>query len=150
MFVMIGPVPVPISLQGKAFVTCAAGTAAPVKGAFVLEASATIGGSLRVLPNGGAPTSWVSEGRWPGEASGSASVTPTLESSWPSSISCALPRVEVHATVAGIAGPYIAMSPSAILDQNGASVEARVAAGVGAGMLGIGTGVEVTLYTWRP
>jgi hypothetical protein len=92
----------------------------------------------------------VKSGRWPAEASGTAGVTPTLHGSWAGGVTCALPRIEVHAAIAGVAGPYIALTSNATLNRDGASVEAHVAGGVAAGMLGVGTGVEVTLYTWKP
>ena len=52
--------------------------------------------------------------------------------------------------MAGIAGPYVAMAPTITLSEQGTTVETPIAAGVAAGMLGLDTGVEVTLYTWKP
>jgi len=150
-FVPIGPVPVPVSLQGKAYIACSAAAEGPANVTVDIEANAHLGASLRVAPERGvAPTEWVHEGRWPASASGSFSATPGIESTFSASVSCLVPRFEVHATVAGIAGPYVATAPKITTDEEGTRVEMPIIAGVGAGMLGLNTGVEVELYKWKP
>ena len=150
-FVPIGPVPVPVSLQGKAFIACSATVAGPASVTVDIEASAHLGASLRVAPEHGvSPLEWIHEGRWPASASGSFSATPGLEATFSTSISCSVPRLEVHATVAGIAGPYVATAPKITLNEEGTKVEMPIIAGVGAGMLGLASNVEVELYTWKP
>lgn len=150
-FVPIGPVAVPVTLQGKAHIKCSVAAAGPANITVDIAANAHLAASLRVAPQRGvAPTEWIHEGRWPAAASGGFSATSGLESTFSASVSCAVPRLEVHASVAGIAGPYLAMTPTIKLSGSGTTVETPIAAGVGAGMLGLGTGVEVTLYTWKP
>jgi hypothetical protein len=151
IFVPIGPVPVPVTLRGKAFVACSASASGLADLNMTVTASAKFGGSLRVLPSTGAPSSWVSQGSWPAEGKGKIDAETTFDSKAAAAVSCALPRVEVHAAVAGIAGPYLAVTPSATYKTDGgASVAVSVAAGVAAGALGVSTGVEVGLYTWNP
>lgn len=151
VFVPIGFVPVPVTLQGSAFVSCSAVTSGIAEAAFEVEVSAKIGGSLRVQPTTEkSPRDWISEGPWPNEATGSAGVTPTNGGTWSAAVSCSLPRIEVHANVAGVAGPYLAVAPIATVKSSGATLETKLSAGVGAGLLGLGTGVEVVLYSWKP
>ena len=150
-FVAIGPVPVPVTLQGKAHIACSAEAVGPAEITIDIEANAHLAASLRVAPERGvAPTEWIHEGRWPARASGGFSATPAVGATLSASVSCSVPRLEVHAAVAGVAGPYVAMSPTITFSQEGTKVETPIAAGVAAGMLGLGTGVEVTLYTWKP
>ena len=151
VYVPIGPIPVPVTLYGTAFVSCSAAIQGPAKVTINVAAHANVGGSLRVSPSRDTSLSeWVKEGPWPAEAKGTATATTTAESTWSASITCALPRIEVHASLAGIAGPYLAVSPRATLNTEGATIDAAFAAGLGAGITGLGTGVEVNLYTWKP
>jgi hypothetical protein len=149
--VPIGVVPVPVSFRASASLSCSASLTGPIELTVDLEAAAKIAGSIVVDPDAGtSPDEWVRPGRWAPEASGSASATPSVEGTLAGSISCSVPRVELRADVAGVAGPYIAVTPTYTIDDAGGHVEGHVAAGVGAGMLGIGAGVEVNLYTWKP
>jgi hypothetical protein len=151
VFVPIGVVPVPISIRGSAWVTCVAAITGLANVNVAIEASASIGASLRAKPSlDEAPSNWVTEGSWPAAATGTADVTPTVDTPVGASVSCAIPRLEVHAAVAGVAGPYLAMAPTATINDHGATFDTKLIAGVGAGLLGIGSGVEVVLYTWKP
>lgn len=151
--VPIGIVPVPIALRAKGFVTCGVSVAGSAEITIDVDAHATLGGSFVVSPSKDtAPTDWVHEGRWAPTASGRASVTPTAKGSLDigGTISCAFPRIELHADVAGVAGPYLALTPLGVIDNDGAHFEGHVAAGLSAGVLGLSAGVEVNLYTWKP
>ena len=154
LYVPIGPVPVPVTLKGKAFVSCSAAATGLVDLTFDVALSASLSASLQVNPSGDDPSKWVTEGPWPNQASGSASVTPSVSldgDNLGAAVACAVPRIEVHADVAGIAGPYLALYPLAMLSvADGYSFQTKFAAGVSAGALGFNTGVEVVLYTWKP
>ena len=150
-FVPIGPVPVPVSLQGKAWIACSAAGVGPAEVGVEIEASARLAASLRVSPKRGVAVSeWVHEGRWPATANGSFTATPSVEAKFSATISCAVPRLEVHASIAGVAGPYVAMTPTIKLNENGTTVEVPIAVGVRAGVLGVGSGAEVMVYSWKP
>jgi hypothetical protein len=150
VFVPIGFVPVPIALEASGFMTCSATLKGPLEVTLKLAASANVAGSIKVKPSGSDRTEWIKQGRWAPELGGSASATPTAQGLLAGSIGCSVPRIELHAYVAGVAGPYLALSPNFSVDDAGGHFEGRIAAGVGASMLGIGTGVEVNLYTWKP
>jgi hypothetical protein len=152
VYVPIGPVPVPLTLKGKAFVSCGAATTGEIKLTVDVELKASLSASMQVNPDTSKDiSSWITQGPWPAEASGSASVTPSVDSDVSVSVSCAVPRVEVHADVAGITGPYVAVTPAAIINSaTGGSVQVQLAAGVSAGALGFNTGAEMVLYTWKP
>ena len=79
-------------------------------------------------------------------------ISPTFDGSveFGGGVSCAFPRIELHADVAGVAGPYVALTPLGVVDKDGAHFEGHVAAGLAAGALGLSAGVEVNLYTWTP
>ena len=146
----IGPVPVPVTLSATAFIACAAVLAGPISVELAIDADATIGGSFYVHPTSDtAPTDWFHEGSWKPEASGSASITPTVAPHIDGTISCAIPRIDLKALVAGVAGPYLAITPAiAIADNPDFSI--ALAAGVQGKLLGRGAAAEVTLLTWRP
>ncbi len=146
----IGPVPVPVTLSAAAFVSCAAVLAGPVNVELTIDIDANVGGSFYVHPTTDtAPTDWVHEGSWKPEATGSASITPSVASKLDGSISCAIPRVDLKALVAGTAGPYFAITPVAtIADVPDFSV--TLSAGVQGKLLGHGAAAEITLLTWRP
>jgi hypothetical protein len=149
--VPIGVVPVPVVLKATATVTCNASVSGPLEVEIDLGASAKLGGSLRIKPSTSlSPSDWVSEGRWKAEADGSVSVALGAEPKLGAAVGCSLPRIELKATVGGVAGPYLAVTPAVSLGSDGAEFEGRVAGGVGAGMFGFGKGVEMNLYTWKP
>jgi hypothetical protein len=156
IYVPIGPVPVPATLKGKAFVSCAAGVTGLLKATVDIDLAASISASMQVNPNTNTDMDkWVTQGPWPSQASGHATVTPQLDDTMDPNltVTCAVPRVEVHADIAGIAGPYIAISPSYVVTTNPTGTSGfmtRLAAGMSAGALGFNTGVEVLLYTWTP
>ncbi len=150
LFVPIGPVPVPVVLEAAGFVSCSATLSGPVDVTLALEAHASLGGSMKVKPStGDSPANWVSQGRWAPEASGSASATPTYQGVLGGGFACSIPRIEARAYVAGVAGPYLAVTPTTAVDQDGVHVEGHVSAGAGAALLGTGVGVEVNLYAWK-
>jgi hypothetical protein len=152
VYVPIGPVPVPVTLDAEAFVSCSAAWVNPLTLTLDIDLGAKIGTSLRVNPSTGTSAAdWVKEGPWPSEASGHAIVTPSADADWATAmLNCALPRVELHAKVAGVAGPYLAITPLAQLTTDGGKFSVKVAAGASADLLGVGTGVEALLYTWEP
>lgn len=149
--VPVGFLPLPVVLNATATVMCNASVSGPLEVSVDVAASAKLGGSLRVKPSTSeAPADWVSEGRWKPEADGSISVSLGAEPKIGANVGCSLPRIELKATVGGVAGPYLAVTPSISVGTDGAVFEGRVAGGVGAGMFGFGKGVELNLYTWKP
>lgn len=149
--VPVGYLPVPVALTAKATVQCVAALGGPMEVTVDIAADAKLGGSVRVHPTTDTtPDAWVRAGRWEPVATGSAKATLGAAPKLEGAISCALPRIELKASVAGVAGPYLAVSPSVSVGTDGVTMEGKVAAGVGAGMLGFGSGVEVNLYTWTP
>jgi len=151
IFVPIGWVPVPVTIQGQAVITCNASVSGLAETDFTIEASAKIGGSLRVKPDTGkAPADWITQGAWPSEATGDASVTTSRGKAWSAAVSCSVPRLEVHADIAGVAGPYLAVAPIVTVKSTGATLETKLSAGVAAGLLGLPSGVEIALYSWKP
>jgi hypothetical protein len=149
--VPVGFVPVPVALTATATVLCQASIAGPMEVSVTLDATVKLGGSVRVHPTtDSSPSTWVTRGRWAPEADGSANVTLGAAPDLGAQVSCNLPRIELKASVGGLAGPYLALGPSLSMGADGVALEGKVAAGVGAGMLGLGTGVEVNLYTWTP
>lgn len=150
-YVPIGFVPVPVWLTASAFITCSAIVSGVTEVTFDFDAHAKIGGSLRIKPSTKTSASdWVKEGSWPMEATGTASAKPTFGADVSAAIMCSLPRVEVHADIAGVAGPYLAMAPVAIMKPSEATYAVRLLGGVGAGFLGRSPSVEVILYSWEP
>jgi hypothetical protein len=154
VYVPIGPVPVPVTLHGKAFISCGASGTGPVDLSLDIDLSASISASMQIHPSANTDLSkWVSAGPWPTQATGSAHVTPSVEvddSNVAGGVSCAIPRIELHADVAGVAGPYLAITPAAILRTDMVGFKTTFAAGVSAGALGFNTGVEVVLFSWEP
>jgi hypothetical protein len=148
--VPIGPVPVPITLSASAFVACAAVLSGPISVEVAIDADANVGGSFYVHPTSDtAPTDWVHQGTWTPEATGTASVTPTFEGKLDGTISCAIPRIDLKALVAGVAGPYLAITPSIAISDN-SSFSIAIAAGVQGKLLGEAAAAEVTLLSWTP
>lgn len=149
--VPIGFIPVPVGLSANATIVCNASLAGPMDVTVDISASAKVGGSFRVKPSTStSPEDWVSAGQWEPTADGTASASLGADPKIGGNVGCSLPRVELKATVAGVAGPYLAISPTVTLGTDGAVFEGKVAAGVGAGMFGFGSGVEVNLYSWKP
>ncbi len=149
--VPIGAVPVPVTLSASAFVSCSAVSTGPVAVELTIDVDASAGGSFYVHPTASSlPTSWVHEGRWKPAASGTASITPGIESAAGPTISCAVPRIELKALVAGAAGPFFAITP--VISMSGPSPDFSVtlSAGLQGKVLGYSGGAEVTLLTWKP
>ncbi len=149
--VPVGFLPLPIVLHANATVFCNVAVSGPLDVSVDLTATAKLGGSLRVQPRASqTPADWVSEGRWKPEADGSVAIGMGVAPKIGANVGCALPRIELRTTVGGVAGPYLAVTPSVSVGTDGAVFEGRVAGGVGAGMFGFGKGVELNFYTWRP
>lgn len=146
-FVPIGPFPVPVTVRGVAFAFCSVNVAGPANLKVNIAANAKVGGSLRFRASLDTP---VSTGPWAPEASGSGSVGLTSGSSFSTGVSCNLPRVELHADVAGIVGPYLATSIIAGVDTaSGASLTAQINAGFGSGLAEGVTSPEIGIYSAR-
>jgi len=146
----IGPVPVPVTLSAAAFVACASVLTGPISAEIAVDVDASIGGSFYVHPTTDtAPTDWVHEGSWQPEVNGNASITPTFKGQLDGTISCAIPRIDLKALVAGVAGPYIAVTPSVTI-ADPPDFNIAIAAGVQGKLLGRAAAAEVTLLTWRP
>ncbi len=146
----IGPVPVPVTLSGAAFVACSAVLAGPISVEVDVDVDASMGGSFYVHPSTDtAPTDWVHQGSWQPEVTGNASIMPIFDGQLGGTISCAIPRIDLKALVAGVAGPYLAVTPSVSVSDN-SDFNIAIAAGVQGKLLGKAAAVEVTLLTWRP
>jgi hypothetical protein len=66
-------------------------------------------------------------------------------------IACTIPRIELRAAVAGVAGAYIAVVPVAeISTDGGPGFEAAVFAGVDARFFGLTLAKETKIYSWKP
>jgi hypothetical protein len=144
VFVPIGPVPVPITFTGSAFVTCTADVNGVFDASLAVAAEASVVGSVRIKDG-------VGEGPWPASAKGTVSVTPTFAINERMAIACTIPRIELRAAVAGVAGAYIAVVPvAAITTDGGPSFEAAVFAGVDAKVFGLTLTKETKLYSWKP
>lgn len=147
----IGPVPVPVVLSASAFVSCSALSSGPLALELAIDVDANVGGSFYVHPTTDtSPADWVHEGSWAPEASGSASITPSLESTFGATISCAIPRIELKALVAGTAGPFFAITPLISMSSPSPDFSVTLSAGVQGKLLGHAGGAEVTLLTWKP
>ena len=146
----IGPVPVPVTLSASAFVACGSVLTGPVAIEVAIDVDATMGGSFYVHPTTDtAPTDWFHEGIWKPEVTGTGGITPTIEGQLNGSISCAIPRIDLKALVAGVAGPYLAITPSVTIADN-PDFNVAIAAGVQGKLLGKASAAEITLLTWRP
>lgn len=151
VFVPIGWFPIPVSITASAYVTCAAVVTGPITVEVALAADASVGGSMRVNPSFQTdPRTWITEGSWPAHATGSASATPTVTTTGQGSVKCVIPRVEVKALVAGISGPYLAISPTTTMDTSGARFSAMVSGGISGELFGQGIAAEVPLFEWKP
>jgi hypothetical protein len=94
----------------------------------------------------------VTEGSWPREATGSATVNPTFDTgALDGTASCALPRIELHTEIFGVVGPVVIVAPTAVLDGEGFHSEVRFSAGIAASLAGVGkeTGIEIPVYTMK-
>lgn len=144
VFVPIGWVPVPVTIRGVASVFCSVSVTGPADLQVKLTANARVGGSLRFKASLDKP---VQGGPWKAEASGSAGMTPRIGGTFGAGLECELPRVEVHADVVGIVGPYVAASLVAGLDtEEGPSVAARLKAGFGTGLAEGVPSPEIGIY----
>jgi hypothetical protein len=146
----LGIVTVLVRANVRLSISCKATLAGPADLTLDVQAHARVGGSFRVRPSTETnPSEWVSAGSWPGEATGSASIDPTLNFAVRGAIACALPRIELHSKVFGVVGPVVIVSPTAVVDTEGVHAEARVAAGLEAGLFGVGAGIEIPVYSHR-
>jgi hypothetical protein len=145
VLVPIGPAPVPVTFTASAFVSCTASVNGVFDASFAFAAEASIAASVRIR-NGS-----IEEGSWPATANGTASVEPKFEMNERMSMSCTIPRIEVRAAVASVAGAYLALVPVADMStENGPSFEAALFAGVDARLFGFTVAKEVKLYSWKP
>jgi hypothetical protein len=155
VFTPVGPVVIPIKAGVRLRVLCTAQLVGPIAATLNVEAHVQMGGSLRIKPSKDtSPTDWVTEGSWPREATGSASVTsPTFETdALDGTIWCSLPRVELHTEIFGAVGPVAVVAPTAVLDATaGFHSELRFSAGIAGSLFGWGAGygIEVPVYTLR-
>ena len=57
--------------------------------------------------------------------------------------------MELHARIAGVAGPYVAISPTATIGTGGTTMEAKIAAGVAAGLFGGSASAELPIKSFK-
>jgi hypothetical protein len=151
VLVPIGPAVVPVSLTAEAYITCSAFVTGPAAVDLDIDVSAQLGGSMRVKKTNRLPNDWVKPGRWEPQADGSASVKPDLRSApMIGSVACALPRIQLKAFVAGVAGPYIAIQPTASVTPDELAFSATLSVGVEAQLFKRTVGTELVLKTWKP
>ena len=144
----IGIVTVPVRASVKVLVTCKATLVGPADVTLDVRAGATVGGSFRVRPSAERPASeWVTAGSWPGVATGTVSVDPSWQLAFRGAIACALPRIELHTKIFGAVGPVAIVMPTAVVATEGVRPEVRFAAGLEAGIFGVGDGLEIPVYT---
>jgi len=149
--VPIGGIPVPVRLDATAYIACSAIVVGPAEVSVEVSAAATLGGSVRIRPSAdAAPSEWFTQGRWAPQADGKASAVPGIRGVTEGSIACALPRIELRARVAGVSGPFLAISPTVATSPTGVTFTATVGAGVEAELFGAKRAAEVTLVTWEP
>ena len=149
--VPIGPTPVPVSLSLRAFVSCSASASASVSVSANIKMSANVSASMKIQEKDGLPgTDWISNGRWPNTAGGSAKVTLSNGATAGAQISCTVPTVELHATVGGVVGPFVGIKPTAVLGADGKGrFETTVSAGAEAGFSKLKAKAEVNLITLK-
>lgn len=140
-------------LKATAFVSCNATLVGPVLAEVSFDTHATVAASAYIRPSVTTPPSeWVTEGAFPGEATGDfkvarIGVSPTLAGSF----ECGVPRIELQALVAGVAGPYIAAVGSATLDEDQVGFEGQIRAGFTADFFAVGKyAYEKVVYRWKP
>jgi hypothetical protein len=143
VLVPIGPVPVPITFTASAYVTCSSSATAAVDASFTLSAQASVAGSVRIKDG-------IEEGSWPAMVNGTAALEPKFESHESYAITCTIPRIELRAALAGVAGAYLAVVPVAEASTTaGVSFEASLVAGVDARLFGLTLAKETKLYSWK-
>jgi hypothetical protein len=145
VLVPIGPAPVPVTFTASTFVSCSASVSGMFDASFVFSAEASIAASVRIK-NGS-----IERGSWPATASGTANVEPKFETRERMAMACTIPRIELRAAIASVAGAYVAVVPAAeVSTDNGPSFEAALFAGVDARLFGFTVAKEVKLYSWKP
>jgi hypothetical protein len=143
-------VPIPVFFQGAGSFTCSASASASVNITVDVKASASVAASVIVNAHAStAPSSWISQGRWAPSATGSASVTKRSGTNTTVQIACSVPRIEFSAMVFGVIGPYMTVSPTAVLDKSGLSMETRIAAGVKAAFMKASVSAEMPIKTFK-
>jgi hypothetical protein len=93
--------------------------------------------------------------RFPGEATGDSKVTRVgVSTTLAGSFECGVPRIELQALVAGVAGvagPYIAAVGSATLTEDNLGFEGQIRAGFTADLFAVGKyAYEKVVYRWKP
>lgn len=143
VLVPIGPAPVPVTFTASAFITCSASATGVFDASFELAAEATVVGSVRIKDG-------VEQGPWPATAKGTASLEPHFSLNQHAAVACTIPRIELRAAIAGVAGAYLAVVPVAqVATDAPPSFEAAVFAGVDARVFGFTVGKETKLYSWK-
>jgi hypothetical protein len=155
--VPIGIFPVPVRLRLVGSLECEALGQVELDTKITMAMSAHAAGSVRVKPTGDVPSTWVSQGQWPFEVGGSASadVTGTVNPGAGSGFECTLPRVELQTLVAGVAGPYLAVTPKLrrLRSEQGVpegSIDVALKAGLRGQLFGREAIAEVDLVSWSP
>lgn len=144
VLVPIGPVPVPVTFTASTFVSCSASVSGVFDASLAIDAQASFAGSVRIK-NG------IEEGSWPATIDGRANVEPMFETRERMAIACTIPRIELRAAVASVAGAYLAVVPVAdVATDTGVSFEASLFAGVDARLFGFAVARETKLYSWKP
>jgi hypothetical protein len=149
--VPIGPTLVPVSLSLRAFVSCSASASASVSVSANIKMSANVSASMKIQEKDGLPgTDWLSAGRWPNKAGGSAKVTLSSGATAGAEISCTVPTVELHAKVGGVVGPFVGIKPTAVLGADGRGrFQTTVSAGAEAGFSKLKAKAEIDLVTLK-
>ncbi len=142
--VWIGWVPVPLTIKASAYVSCLAGLAGPADVTMTIKADANVGGSLRVDPNA---EDVVQSGAFEPTASMTGGVTfDDVKPKLNGSIACSVPRVDIKALVAGLAGPVVSIVPNVTLDDTGPGFELALYAGFATAANTLPTSVKLVSY----
>lgn len=123
----IGWVPVPLTIKASAYVSCLAGFAGPADVTMTIKADANVGGSLRIDPNA---EDLVQSGAFEPTASMTGGVSfDDVQPKLNGTIACGVPRVDIKALVAGLAGPVVSIVPNVTLTDDGPGFELALYAG---------------------
>ena len=140
----IGWVPVPLTIKASAYVSCLAALAGPADVTMTIKADANVGGSLRIDPNA---EDLVQSGAFEPTATMTGGVTfDDVKPKLNGSIACGVPRVDIKALVAGIAGPVVSIVPNVTLDDTGPGFELALYAGFAKNDNTLPTSVKLVSY----
>ncbi len=156
-WVMIGPVPVHVSVGLATFLECESMGKTQFDGTIKVHLGAYAGASVRLRQNSFAALPDVGPGEWPNGVSGlvSTSVEGSPHFGAGSGIECTLPRVELETLVAGVAGPYLALCPEfrRTRDPGGLPVNSNnvtIKLGMRGRLFGREANTELDLISWAP